>query len=136
MIVNALSPVLCRSERKVGGNVIWGCLYQKSVCKEYQTCRQWSTTGFRMLDQRHFLSLYSYSLLCTLLSRVLTCLVCYSISCLFTSVLKNQFLVEIYQTNVVQYISVLGLTKNRRVKWGVQFTVYCIRCPMSLFIAQ
>ena len=38
------------------------CLYQKSVCKEYRTRLQCSVTGFLMPDQRHFLSLYSYSL--------------------------------------------------------------------------
>jgi len=61
------------------------CLYQKSVCKVYRTegvycgiystyesrylyskvyrtCLQSSATGFLMPDQRHFLSLYSYSL--------------------------------------------------------------------------
>ena len=38
------------------------CLYQKSVCKEYRTRLQSSATSFFMPDQRHFLSLYSYSL--------------------------------------------------------------------------
>ena len=37
------------------------CLYQKSVCKEYRTRLQ-SANGFLTSDQRHFLSLYSYSL--------------------------------------------------------------------------
>ena len=41
------------------------CLYQKSVCKEYQTRLQSSATGFLMPGQRHFLSLYSYSLMIT-----------------------------------------------------------------------
>jgi len=45
-----------------GGNVMCVCLYQKSVCKEYRTRLQNSVTGFLMPDQRHFLSLYSYSL--------------------------------------------------------------------------
>ena len=36
-------------------------LYQKSVCKEYWTRLQSSATGFLIPDQRHFLSLYSYS---------------------------------------------------------------------------
>ena len=35
---------------------------QKSVCKEYRTHLQSSASGFFMPDQRHFLSLYSYSL--------------------------------------------------------------------------
>ena len=39
------------------------CLYQKSVCKVYQTCLQSSATGFLLPDQRNFLSLYSHSLL-------------------------------------------------------------------------
>ena len=38
------------------------CLYQKSVCKEYRTRLQSNATGFLMPEQRHFLSLYSYSL--------------------------------------------------------------------------
>jgi len=37
-------------------------VYQKSVCKVYRTGLQSSVTGFLMPDQRHFLSLYSYSL--------------------------------------------------------------------------
>jgi len=45
-----------------GGNVMYVCLDQKSVCKEYRTCLQSSATSFLMPDQRHFLS---YSLVKT-----------------------------------------------------------------------
>ena len=38
------------------------CLYQKSVCKVYRTCLQSNAIDFLMPDQRHFHSLYSYSM--------------------------------------------------------------------------
>ena len=39
------------------------CVRTKKVCKVYRTSLQSIATGFLMPDQRHFLSLYSYSFL-------------------------------------------------------------------------